>query len=312
MSHFSQRNDTSATCVSSDWRDRHILFITINRRIRTALIAFNSMLILLTLFLNILSLVTIRKSPQLKNKLCYFVIQVQSAVDVAVGGLSIPALLVLLVSPFWVFESCLAFRLLFVSMLAVPSCHPVTLLTLTVERYIGVIHPYLYQTILTREIILLFGIVACSLCVVSVSLLFFGGVLIALIFGLLILAFFVFITYAYSRIYLVVRQLDDSGKRPADSGQPNNASRRRRLFREINHAKSCFIVVIAYCIVLLPLAFAAIFLANGVNRGVYVCWLHSLLMLNSSINSVTFFWTKKLLRTEAWKVIRSIFSQSQF
>ena len=161
MSHFNHNNETtSATCVNSEWSDKCTLFTAINRRNRTALIAFNSMLIFLTLFLNILSMVTIKKSPQLKNKLCYLVIQVQSAVDVAVGGFSIPSLAIL-VSPLWVIESCHAFRLLFVSMFAVPSCHPVTLLTLTVERYIGVIHPYSYQTMLTKERILLFAIVAC-------------------------------------------------------------------------------------------------------------------------------------------------------
>ena len=151
----------------------------------------------------------------------------------------LPAFIVLLALPFLGIRSCLAFRALFVSTLVVNLLAPVTLFTLTVERYIGVIHPYSCQTILNKERILLFARVAGSLCVAIVSLLLLNVKWIFVIFGLLLLAFFIFITFAYTRICLIVRQLDGD--------QPNNASQRRRLFREIRHAKSCFIVVIAYC-----------------------------------------------------------------
>ena len=305
MPHFNESNDSfSATCSHDIWNERFKILSTMDTKNRMLLIAFNAMLVFSTVSLNFLSLVTIRKSPQLKNKLCYFVILVQSAGDLVVGVVNIPLLIIILTMPLLGIENCLVFRLLFISMLLPISLTPVFLSAMTIERYIGVLHPYSYQTLVTKRRILTYVGVTGSLCVGNAALMFYGPRASIII---IMLTFFLFIAYAYTRIYLVVRKLDRPENRPAGSNQQGNQNKRRRLLREIKHAKCCFIVVICYGVLLLPSSLTSVFHAFGVNRGVYNCWLFSLYILNSSINSVTFFWTKTLLRTEAWKTLKSIF-----
>ena len=84
--------------------------VPVNNRILS--IAFNGILALSTIFLNLLSVLTIRKSSQLKNKLCYFVIQIQSFVDLVVGLFSVPAFIVILALPLLNIQNCLCHALL--------------------------------------------------------------------------------------------------------------------------------------------------------------------------------------------------------
>lgn len=65
-----------------------------------AMLVINCVLFFSTISLNAISVVTIRKSSQLKGKVCYFVILVQSAVDLGVGLLSIPLFISYLIFPF--------------------------------------------------------------------------------------------------------------------------------------------------------------------------------------------------------------------
>jgi hypothetical protein len=57
----------------------------------------NRIFIIPTILLNAISIITIFKSSQLNSKPCYFIILVQSVIDLAVGVLGIPLFLVFLV-----------------------------------------------------------------------------------------------------------------------------------------------------------------------------------------------------------------------
>ncbi len=113
---------------------------------RILLIAFNVLLMFCTIFLNLLSVVTIRKSSQLKNKLCHFVILLQSAVDLGVGVFSITSLIAFLAIPLLGIRNCVGIGLLFLLKFLPVSLSTVILSAMTVERYIGVLQPYSYQT----------------------------------------------------------------------------------------------------------------------------------------------------------------------
>ncbi len=275
---------------------------------RALLIAFNGILILSTTFLNLLSVITIRKSSQLKNKLCYFVILLQSVVDLVVGVSSIPLFIVYLAAPLLGIRNCLAIVVLIESAIVAPALSSLTLNAITAERFVGVLYPFAYETRLTKERILIY---------VSISSLFSLAVIIlsthiprVLIYSVCITfpAYLIFTVYAYTRIYLVVRKLDRSQKKVADIAQQRNT--KRRLLREIKHAKSCFIVVLCFVVCLLPTALGPIFvnhLAKGVQYASYGTWTITLHFLNSNFNSVIFFWNKPMLRKEASAVLRSIF-----
>ena len=114
---------------------------------------------------------------------------------------------------------------------------------MTLERYIGVLHPYYYETKVTKKRILCYvctcGLVSFSLFAYSFRNLIFSTnisrALLALIFLLILLAFV--------RIYFVIRKLICSEKRPACQ---NDGNRNALTLRESRHATSCFLVVICF------------------------------------------------------------------
>ncbi len=308
MSHASKGNNTlQEKCAQNRFNELLTVVIAMDTKNRILLIAFNVLLMFCTIFLNLLSVVTIRKSSQLKNKLCYFVILVQSAVDFGVGVLSITSFIAFLAIPLLGIRNCDAIGVLFLLKFLPVSLSTVTLSAMTAERYIGVLHPYSYQTSVTKRRISIYVAVVISFCLFdSTGLIFFSPTLFGYILSLVRGICFLFMVYAYTRIFFVVKKLDRSARRPND-GEKQDQSRRRRLLREIKHAKSCFIVVICFGICSMPMTLTSILALQGrIELGVYVCWLVTLLMLNSSGNSVLFFWTKTLLRTEAWNTLKSL------
>ena len=86
---------------------------------------FISVLVVPTILLNSLAIVTIIKSSQLNCKPCYFIILLQSAVDMAVGALGIPAFLSTLLTGLAINSNCilgvLANRLTFSLLVYLPA-----------------------------------------------------------------------------------------------------------------------------------------------------------------------------------------------
>ena len=258
------------------------------------------------IILNSMSVITILKSSQLKNKTCYFLILVQSTVDsLAVGLVGIPLYSFFLISELvgvgnWI-ASFLAFQTAFI-----PSALSIiTLSVMTAERYIRVLHPYSYSTKVTKKRIVIY--VACGgfFVVATFGLSFHVKALIGKVLTAMILLFLITTIFAYTRIYLVVRRLARSRNRLADANEEN--PRGKNIFREVKQAKSCFILILAFLIFLLPISTSAFFLhLDPFKFFVFRSWSISSVMMNSTVNSLIFFWTKTLLRKEAVKVLNNI------
>ena len=123
-----------------------------------------------------------------------------------------------------------------------------------------------------------------------------------------IFVLFVFTGFVYTRIYLVIQKLVRLGKRQVFVGGGNHV--KRQIIRESRRARSCFLVVFCFFLFLLTFALTSYFFTPGTfNFRVYFSWAFTAIILNSSINSVIFFWTKTLLRKEALKSVRSLWLQ---
>jgi hypothetical protein len=272
-------------------------------------ITFNGILLLPTVLLNAVAILTILRSSQLNSKPCYFIILVQSVIDLAVGIFSIPLLIFFLASGIGGTTNCVAVTFAFKSILLPAMISSINLSAMTMERYVAILHPFAYSTKVTKKRLMIF--VACgSVVAISLFVLFFYEHRLYHICGtILAMLVFAFTAFAYSKIYLVVRKLSRSPNRPHDPTAGENTTKLKVFLGEIKHAKSCFMVVVCFGVlcflpgaIMLPL-----FPTHEIfERHAILAWIFTFSILNSSANSIIFFWTKNMLRREAVKSLNII------
>ena len=121
---------------------------------------------------------------------------------------------------------------------------------------------------------------------------------------LLIPLFLAGTSFAYTRIYLVIWKLIRSESSPAGANEENQ---RKKILRAKRHVTSCFLIVLSFLVLLFPLILGPLLLTiDSFDHAVYLTWSITLVILNSTVNSLIFFWTKTLLRKEALKMLKSL------
>jgi hypothetical protein len=270
-------------------------------------VVVNSLLIIPIVLLNVMAIVTIQKSSQLKNRPCYFAIVLQSAADIGVGCFTIPITTFFLASPLLPVGHCIAIHLIAHVGYTPVGISIITLSLITIERYIGVVHPYSYATLVTKRRILVYVIGGILLNVLVTSVLSFKvhGIGNAF-FATLTIAFFALSAFVYARIYLIIRKLVRSKVTPSHE----NGNRKRNILREMKHARSCFLVVVCFIFCMTPFLLSPIILhKHGLAlHNAFVGWSVVLGTSNCIFNSMIFFWTKTLMRKEAIKIIKAIWA----
>ena len=282
---------------------------------RISVCVFQLLLIIPTVTLNGLSFITIMKRPHLREKICYFLIMLQSVSDLTVGLVSLPALSILgfvtiATKSAHCVEQVLFSRL--IPLLLLISI--VTLFTMTMERYVGVLHPFRYRTLITKKRILVFHFCATSLVFTTVALsiilsdALLGNALSLSMFILLAVAVFV-----YTKIFKTIRNrekiqnaLSLNNVRAPETSAANRQSKRNFL-KEARVVKSCYLAVVCFIVCFLG-GIAATFPSSlgFFNKNVLNHWALTLAMLNSSINSIVFFWKRPLLRIEARNALQNL------
>ena len=271
-------------------------------------IAFNGIMIIPTILLNGVAVVTIFKSSQLNSKPCYFIVLLQSMFDLAVGVFSIPLFIYYLANSIGGIFNCFAASLGHRLTLVPVGVSTITMTAMSMERYIAILHPYAYKTQVTKKRLSVFigSSAAVEFLVLSLSLA--GQWLLEIYVIVKITLVFLFTIYVYTKIYLVVKKLARSQKKPHDFAKELNLTKLKLFLRQIKEARSCFLVVVCFCVLgFLPATIAVPFFAsmNKFEELAITVWVISVGILNSSVNSIIFFWTKTMLRKEALKVFKA-------
>ena len=271
-------------------------------------IAFNGILIIPTLLLNGFAVITILKSSQLNSKPCYFIILLQSMFDIAVGMLSIPLFIYYLSSSIGGISNCFAASLAGRLMHAPIEGSSITVTALTLERFLAILHPFTYKTQVTRNRLLKFvsGMVTVEFLVIILS--FKSRWFLQMYIILKVTLVFFITAFAYTRIYLVVKTLARAQKKQNDAAAVMNLTKKKLFLQEIRQARSCFIVVVCFfALSFLPPIVSILFLTsiNAYKALAIRIWVFSFTILNSSVNSLIFFWTKTMLKKEALKILNA-------
>ena len=168
----------------------------------------NCFLIIPTVLLNGISVITITKNAHLKGKLCYYLIFIQSFIDLAVGIISLPLYTFNAASELFGNTTCSIYLSLDAIAYIPLGMSFATSLLLTFERYMSILHPIAHRCYLTKtKVIALYCgiVVVCALPgpIFRTFIKDSESILeITLAFTLLILH-----TFGYARIYLAVRNM---------------------------------------------------------------------------------------------------------
>ena len=265
------------------------------------------LLIFPTVILNGVSLVTISKCSQLREKISYFLIMMQSATDLGVGLVSLPALCATLVMRTTESRNCLA-ELLLENIAAFPTLLSVVNLTaMTLERYIGVLHPFKHRTLVTKKRLLVCYFFGAFFMFSIVALPIFGIDSIGALLSASLLVFLFLAAFVYTKIFMTIRNRTrlENGRSLNASAVEQSVSRGQKnmkFLKEMKLIKSCFLAVICFLICFLP-GIVVLFLGGG--NFEWKFFSTAILMLNSCINCIIFFWTRPLLRNESVKTFKA-------
>ena len=273
------------------------------------LIVFNSILAFVTAMMNALAVLTIRRSSLLREKPCYFIILLQSSIDIICSLVAMPFFLVYLVNAVKGTVNCLVNALGLLLLLSALGYSSINLFALTWERYIAILYPYDYNSKVTKTKLLI-GVSLAGLvdCLMKTGVLVLTHEIIFRFTILEVTVLFCYVCFAYTRIYFVVRNSRKILSKPTDLN--NDLSKRTKtkiMLQEVKTAKSCFIVVLCFFLLyVIPGFFFNIIDWKKIDQFLVAMWITTLAYCNSSVNSLIFFWSRVMLRKEAIKFIQKI------
>ena len=278
----------------------------------------NSLLIITTVFLNSIAILTIYRCIQLKEKICYFLIALQSTIDLLTGAVSIPLFTFVLASELTGTASCVVNFLLTTVAFIPMALSLVMLCGISFERYMGVLHPLSHRTQMTRKRFL--GYLCCT--TVAIVIMMIMSVVYKMLYHIFsainICLSLLLITFVYTNIFLTARRRSYAENRPGYGVvnlNPTQKKRKEDFMKEIKLAKSCFIVLIAFMVCFTPVTIISV-LSVTVSREMvpkfrlFQSWCITLALFNHSLNSILFFWTRPILKKEAKKVLKDIYTKT--
>lgn len=252
-----------------------------------------------TVCLNVSTVITIWKTSVLKEKPSNFAIMVQSTVDLVHGTLVMPLFTYLMIGEVTGEASC------YMTYVCKKLASLIFLFSLTAfcmmnhERYMGICYPIIHRTRMTKLFLLKFVAVGTTLQILGLGLALYFNQITRLILGSSAIIFLAHTAFVYTRIGRVIIS---KGRVNKDRQTANSRSKLMRYLREIKATKTCFIVVLCCIASNLPpiVTFTGMIGITSVVTGEILkrCFA-VLLMLNSSLNSIIFFWGNKKLRIYA-------------
>jgi hypothetical protein len=188
------------------------------------------------------------------------------------------------------------------------------LCALTFERYMGVMYPIAHRNYVTKRMFLIY--ICCVLLVTSVlvPLAVASAIFYYIFCAVYAIVPFLLHTFCYSRIFYSTRKRlrGDNFRATSDQLETNTKSTNRAgkqySLKEIKLAKSCALVVVTFYVCCIPGEILNIYYLEKsmIIYRVVISWYAAALGINTIINSVIFFWTRPVLRKEAFKVLKGI------
>lgn len=263
------------------------------------------------IFLNLLVVLSFWKSKQLRRKICYFFILVLSCSDL---------LVVLIVQPMLAIFSALWFsRHSLIPFIFDPffGFSMFTLLTMNLERYWAVKHPYFHHRSITKRRLILLLVLLWSF-VLIISILSHEKLMPRVIPGFIILAsVFLVILYINYQMLATVRakrrnDLSVIRYQHCNDALTVNLNRKENTKSQSKSISTSFLAILCFFVCSSPILihnalwYSLKKFSNPEIRMPYQLWAQTFLSMNSTFNCVIFYYKTTLLRREGKKILRKV------
>ena len=271
-------------------------------------LVFLNILFVSTVILNAVAVMTIWKSRILKQKICNFTILIQSAMDLLNGASFTPLFIAVLAKEMSGHPSCiLTFTMKKLG--ALTTLYSLTALSMmNFDRFMAILFPVVHRTKVTKGKLTKYVISVSIVQTIFLSLIFTAYSQISrVIIGINAVLFVIFTVVVYASICVFTLS-----KKKVDFRAENTAAKERKkgimFSKELKVAKTCFLVVVCCVTCCLPSAIVTSFDTVEYNFNLILArrCLGVLLVLNSTLNSVIFFWKNKTLRDEGKRLIKDM------
>ena len=282
------------------------------------LIAVNFFIIFFGIILNSVVIMSLWNS-QLRRKLCYFTILVLSCSDLAVVVVIQP-MVTLEAASYWVslnFARVVRFQYLYYSTILSFTAY----LTMTLERYLALMHPFFHQKSVTKPRLMiafvLFQLPFGVLYILDQIGLHWPFLISCGILG----GFILVICILNIKLFFIAKTLRrraavQLGKFDGSISGPRNIDRKRFkvTLTSLRIISTCLLAVMCLIIFYVPwIVFFAIKNASDVDRFEYTfttidLWTETFANLNSTLNSLIFFYKNSLLRRHGQMFVKKCFS----
>ena len=258
--------------------------------------------------LNSVVIISLWRSSQLRKKLCYFMIIVLSCFDLALVTFVQP--LLILSTILWSIESYrseIEFMRIYTSSL-LEDFSMFALLTLNIERYLALTRPFFHQTVVTKGRLALFQLLQI---IIVVSLMLFSFLVNGLVIATVYLLSFLFALCFLNYKMLMIAKSKREGELRIAPDRPetpdNQEKQKRRNFKTIS---TCTLVVGCFFICSIPKSIFGTWSYTSKTPVsdqqwiLFYIWASTFICMNSTFNSLIFFWRNSILRREGMKILK--------
>ena len=292
--------------------------------------AVNFLFVLLGAFLNALVIWIFWKTRRLREKTCYFMIMLLACVDLSVTVIVQPMFSIYSIWEMTANATCFCKMLSQTLSVLLSGMSTMTFFTLNIERYLSIVHTVFHRNHVTKQKCFLFLFVWWLICAVLAFGPLFSftiDIIITLIATLVCIGTF----YMYVAIFSVARKRKRvrgisqnvivNGNQVASTIPDATSARHQRAEETLRNTETSQDILLAKAC--LPIVFTSLLchLPNAVVLGIWrehvntidiivhlKVWTHSLVLINSTLNCLIFFWANKTLGNEGWKVLKKCFA----
>lgn len=263
-----------------------------------AICTVNTAFLIVGTFFNTIVVVCICKTSQLRKKVSYFLILVLSSSDLVAILYNHPMIIYWYLSLYMGnmdFNSHYFKQFRFISG-AMLGFSMLTLLTITLERYLGLTCPLFHRKSVTKRRTLLFLVVSTILSLIPHTLSFefnFIEILVLVIVG----GQKILIILMNIKVFLVAKSLKE--RTASDKKLTPSFKKYYICLLALGCLFICYCPAIVYSVLILAKTI------EGTSKTTFFLWATTLVSINSTINSFIFFWNNIVLRKEGIMVLKS-------